>query len=144
MALIGTLAREAALPADAAGPEPAGAIDPDSIERLRELDPSGEHRVLERVLQAYENTLSRHLAEMQDALAVGDSSAVMRTAHTLKSSSAAVGALSFSGRCAAVERAIRSGGPIPDLDQIETLLDEGRCVLRSVGAMLAARCGATS
>jgi CheY-like chemotaxis protein len=80
-------------------------IDPEAITRLRELDPSGQQGVLRRVLHAYEASLARHLGDIASARDGADLDRLMRAVHTLKSSSAAVGAMAFSQRCADIARA---------------------------------------
>lgn len=113
-------------------------IDPEAIARLRELDPSGQQGVLQRVLRAYETSLSRHLGDIAGARDAADLDRLMRAVHTLKSSSAAVGAMAFSQRCADIELAAREARAMPDATEIETLLKQGRVVLAAVGAMLTA------
>ena len=46
---------------------------------------------------------------MRKAIAAGDSVALQRAAHTLKSSSANLGALKLAGLCEEMERAARAG-----------------------------------
>jgi hypothetical protein len=118
---------------DAAGP----VIDPQAIERLRELDPSGQQGVLRRVLQAYETSLTRHLADIASARGDDDLDRLSRSVHTLKSSSAAIGAMGFSQRCADVEHQARSERRHPEAAELDALIHEGRRVLAAVGAMLA-------
>jgi HPt (histidine-containing phosphotransfer) domain-containing protein len=128
-------------PAPALPPLPhaaASVIDPQAIERLRELDPSGQQGVLRRVLQAYETSLGRHLGEIGQAVTAGDAERLSRSAHTLKSSSAAIGAMGFSQRCADVEHHLRSERQLPPAAELQALIDEGRQVLAAVEAMLAA------
>ena len=116
---------------------PQAVIDPQALERLRELDPDGRMGVLTRVLTAYRASLSRQLDDIAVAQAAGDGARLLRVVHTLKSSSAAVGANVLSGRCAALEEACRKvSGAWPD-PQVEALIHEGRGVLRAVEAMLA-------
>ncbi len=109
-------------------------LDPDAIERLRQLDPDGSQGMLERVLRAYESSLSRQLGEISGSFDEPDRLA--RAAHTLKSSSAAIGALVFSQRCADVEQMLRQTRTLPTPAQLEALIHEGRRVLSAVGAML--------
>ena len=118
------------------GDEPV--IDPQAIERLRELDPDGRQGVLLRVLRAYENSLARHLADMGSARDAADFDRLLRAVHTLKSSSAAVGAMGFSQRCADIELIVRAGKTMPDAADVQALIREGERVLTAVGAMLAA------
>lgn len=128
-----------ALPAGGGGPPPHDVvIDADAIERLRQLDPDGTQGVLGRVLAAYRQSLSRHLDDMASAASGGDLQRLLRIAHTLKSSSAAVGALTFARHCAELEEQCRDrlgGAPMAHVD---ALIHEGRAVLVAVGAMLAA------
>ena len=115
---------------------PGPLIDPQAIERLRELDPSGQQGVVGRVLQAYQASLARHLADIRTALAGADLDRLVRTAHTLKSSSAAVGATHFSQRCADVEHHVRHDKTMPETAEVQALIDEGQQVLAAVAAML--------
>jgi hypothetical protein len=61
----------------------------------------------------------RLLAQLAQARRDGDPSAMRLVAHTLKSSSASVGALVLSGLCSDAERALREGR----MDAVPTLLD---------------------
>lgn len=117
----------------AAGP----VIDPQAIERLRELDPGGQQGVLLRVLRAYESSLARHLVDIGSARDAADLDRLARAVHTLKSSSAAVGAMAFSQRCADIEHIARAGKTMPDAAEVEALIAEGQAVLAAIGAMLA-------
>ena len=98
---------------EAIGPRPAvlsvsPALDPAALERLRELDPSGAGRLLERVLKAFQTSAVRLRAQSDAARASGDSAAIRLVAHTLKSSSASIGALHLSQLCAQIESTIRT------------------------------------
>jgi len=111
-------------------------LDPGALDRLRELDPDGRHGVLRRVLQAFETSLARMLAQLQSELGQGRAETVAGVAHTLKSSAASVGALSLSRLCAEVERQ-RHGGQGDGLDDdIRRLIAEGGLALQAVRAML--------
>jgi HPt (histidine-containing phosphotransfer) domain-containing protein len=119
------------------GAEPTQ-LDPQAISRLRELDPDGRQGVVARVLQTYDTSLQRLLAQAADALSRGDAAAVGIAAHTLKSSSSSVGALELSRLCAELERSVRVGETQHLAIQVENLLSEGRRVLGAVRAMLRA------
>lgn len=119
-------------------------IDPAAIERLRQLDPTGQQGVLRRVLQAYDTSLTRHLAEVAEAWEQADGDRLGRAAHTLKSSSAAVGAMAFAQHCADIEHSVREHKQLPDAALVEALIHEGRRVLRAVGDMLQNQSGATA
>lgn len=115
------------------------AIDPAAIARLHELDPTGAQGVVQRVLVAYHGSLERHLADIAAAAGAGDGNRLVHAVHTLKSSSAAVGAIDFSNRCADAEHRIRNDGELPTAADVEALIHEGRRVLAAVGAMLPRR-----
>ena len=121
------------------GPDPlayALPFDPVALERLRELDPDGRHGVLQRVLTAFETSLARMLVQLAAEREGGNEATVASVAHTLKSSSASVGATALSQACADVERRLRSGGPGSLHGDIELLLRAGEQALGTVKAML--------
>ncbi len=85
-------------------------FDQQALHRLRALDPSGQNQLLNRVMKAFELSLQRLSTQLCNARQQQDVSAVRHAAHTLKSSSASVGALRLSGLCLDVETALRSAG----------------------------------
>jgi HPt (histidine-containing phosphotransfer) domain-containing protein len=111
-------------------------LDATSLARLRELDPDGRHGVVMRVLAAFETSLSRMLVQLAAQRDDGDAGVVSGIAHTLRSSSASVGALALAQACTEVERRLRAG-EAGDLDaDVARLLAEGELALTAVGAML--------
>ncbi len=124
----------------------ARALDAGAIARLRELDPSGERGVVKLILATYETALVKARAELGAQIGDADPKTVFVIAHTLKSSSASVGALDLSGICAEIEaqlRPARGGAPEPThagaaLDgQIARLTAEADAALVLVRTMLA-------
>lgn len=113
-------------------------LDPQAIARLRELDPQGQQGVLLRVLRAYEASLAHHLVEIVRAADGGGPELLARTVHTLKSSSAAVGALALAQRCAEIEQLTRVEGRMPEPAALQALAAQARAVRATVAAMLAA------
>ncbi len=111
-------------------------LDETALGRLRELDPDGRHGVLLRVLTAFETSLTRALGQLQEPQTGSDAKLVAGLAHTLKSSSASVGALALSAACAQVEARLRAGQTAALRDDVDLLLVHGRAALRAVGAML--------
>ena len=111
-------------------------LDETALARLRELDPDGRHGVLPRVLTTFEASLARMLDQLQEQQVAADAKAVAALAHTLKSSSASVGALALSAACAQVEARLRAGQTAALRDDVDLLLVHGRAALRAVGAML--------
>jgi HPt (histidine-containing phosphotransfer) domain-containing protein len=100
-----------AAPADAAAGAggAGGVLDAMALDRLRALDPGNRSGLLQRVLQTYTHSLERLLVQWHAARAAGDANAMRGLAHTLKSSSASVGALGLSALCADVEARLRDG-----------------------------------
>ena len=124
-----------------AGSSDAGpvSLDAAALGRLRELDPDGRHGVLPRIFAAFETSLMRMLVQLDAERELGSASVVSTVAHTLKSSSASVGALALSRACADVERRLRAGEPGEpgDLDaDVERLMNESEAALLAVRAML--------
>jgi HPt (histidine-containing phosphotransfer) domain-containing protein len=127
--------REICLPP---APSDAAELDEPSLQRLRELDPDGSKQVVSRVLRAFEASLQRLLPQAAQALEQRDAHALRHVVHTLKSSSASVGALELSRRCGEIENRLRTD-PGDDLAPALTGLQrEGDRVLVAVQAMLAA------
>ena len=83
-------------------------LDPEALARLTELDPKGENKLLERVLRAFQSSAARLMPQLEAARLSGDRATVQLVAHTLKSSSASIGALELSQVCAQVEGLIRA------------------------------------
>ncbi len=114
---------------------PASCLDPLALARLQELDPQGSNKLLERIIAAYLKALERMLPDLDKARTEPmDLSVIRHTSHTLKSSSASIGALALAQRCATIENMARLGeteglGPLLDdmLEQIamvrQALLD---------------------
>lgn len=111
----------------------ADVLDRQALARLQELDPGGKAGLVGRVLVAYTQSLQRLLEQLCSARESGDLHGQRHVAHTLKSSSASVGALQLSALCADVERRLREG-PLEGLDaQFDALTEEGDRLLAAFG-----------
>ena len=120
-----------------APPSPAAdgpVLDERALARLHELDPEGRHGVVARVLATYENSLVRQLEQLRGALAA-PTPAVAALAHTLKSSSASVGALALARACDGLERRVRQGATAQTHDVAE-LIALGEAALAAVRTIL--------
>jgi HPt (histidine-containing phosphotransfer) domain-containing protein len=62
---------------------------------------------VQRVLSTYLVSLARHVEAVQMARAASDLPGLRAVAHTLKSSSESIGAVSFARRCAALDSTLR-------------------------------------
>jgi HPt (histidine-containing phosphotransfer) domain-containing protein len=120
-------------------PVPPVTLDATALGRLRELDPDGRNGVVRRVLGAFETSLVRQLAQLAQLAAEvdgGRAAVVGGIAHTLKSSSASVGALRLTAACDEVERRARESGGAAQRHDVERLLAEGEAALAAVRAIL--------
>jgi len=117
-------------------PAIARVLDEASLQRLHELDPQGSNRVVERVLRAFEASLQRLLPQSAQALQRGDHEAVRHVVHTLKSSSASVGALELSRCCSEIENRLRTHQVDGLAQMLSALTVEGERVLAAVRELL--------
>lgn len=116
----------------AAGLPAAGLLDEQALARLHELDPEGKSGLVARVLATYTRSLASLLAQLASAREAGDARGQRHVAHTLKSSSASVGALKLSELCADIERRLRDG-VLEGLDgHLDDLRAEGERLLRAL------------
>lgn len=88
---------------------PVPPLDEAALARLRELDPTGQAGIVARVLNTFDASLQRLQAQFAAAQGANDAEAMRHVAHTLRSSSASVGAMELSAACRAVENAVREG-----------------------------------
>jgi HPt (histidine-containing phosphotransfer) domain-containing protein len=105
-------------------------LDHSAIDAVRQLDPDGQDRLLSRLIALYRDDSSQLLADMENALKVGDAENVARAAHTLKSSSANLGATNVAAIARQIEHLAR-GGDITELHATMTKLRAQRTVALS-------------
>ena len=134
MAQISSSEPSKALPA---GGLPApGVLDAQALARLAALDPGGAAGLVVRVLGTYRQSLGRLLEQLQVARSEFDLQGQRHVAHTLKSSSASVGALALSALCAEAEGRLRDGATAGS-EGLDALLDalaaEGWRLLAALG-----------
>jgi signal transduction histidine kinase/DNA-binding response OmpR family regulator/HPt (histidine-containing phosphotransfer) domain-containing protein len=122
------MAAPAADPVAASGPRDATglppALDPAVLGTLRAL-PSGEPApFLTVLLEQFAQDAPAHIAALWAAADAGDAAALERTAHTLRSASATVGALRLSALCDQLERLGRRGTVVGAADFLVPLVGE--------------------
>jgi len=103
---------EAPQPQMLAGTEPAISdepVDREALERLRGLQRPGQPDIARRIIGLYLESAPGLVASARAAGAAGDAAGLAAAAHSLKSSSAHVGALKFSRQCAQLEALARTG-----------------------------------
>jgi HPt (histidine-containing phosphotransfer) domain-containing protein len=114
-------------------------LDEGALDKLRAFDPDGRQQVLQRVLQTYDSSARRLLAVLAEAREQADWVTAERAVHTLKSSSAYIGALDYARRCGTLEQRLRDGdhaGRAGMAGELASLGEEGARVLAAVQAML--------
>src|SRR5207249_3577766 len=98
-------------PEQAAGPQRSQdpAVDPAQLQSLRALQEEGEPDVLRELIEMFIGDVQRSLASLRDAAARQDAQLLARAAHTLKGSSANMGAKPLSALSLKIEEAARAG-----------------------------------
>ncbi|MDF3092125.1 MULTISPECIES: response regulator [Burkholderia cepacia complex] len=86
----------------------ASVIDHKALDALRALQRPGRPDVLTRIIDQFTADAPRLIRDMHAAVEAGDADALKLAAHTLKSSSANVGAHLLSARCREIERLARA------------------------------------
>jgi HPt (histidine-containing phosphotransfer) domain-containing protein len=109
-----------------------GVLDPDALARLHDLDPGGKAGLVPRVLATYRQSLQRLLEQLRVACEQSDTQTQRHVVHTLKSSSASVGALTLARLCADTENKLREGLGEGLAGQLDELAGEGERVLAAL------------
>lgn len=113
-------------------PFACGVLDAGALARLHELDPGGKAGLVPRVLSTYTQSLQRLLEQLAQAREQSDAQAQRHVVHTLKSSSASVGALKLAALCADTEGRLREGRIEGLARQFDDLASEGGHVLAAL------------
>ncbi len=117
----------------------AAVLDPVALARLEELDPTRANDLLGRVFKAFQSSAARLMPQLETARHAGDHATVRLVAHTLKSSSASIGAAALSTECARVETLIRqdtTDGLPAAIDAMAVAMDDA---LRAIADLLGRR-----
>ena len=86
-------------------------LEPEPIERLREMGRALGGDVPRRILELYLGDSPSRMASLRQALASGDRKAMETAAHALKGSSANLGASVLAEKCHQLERQCREAIP---------------------------------
>ena len=84
-------------------------LDPAALATIRELEKRGSTGFVDRVIQAYLDSSPQYLENLAEAIVLKDATAAFKAAHTLKSSSANLGAVRLSELCRELEHNSRAG-----------------------------------
>jgi signal transduction histidine kinase/CheY-like chemotaxis protein len=114
-------------------------LDAQALARLKELDPSGANQLLARVVKAFETSAARLMPQLNEARGAGDNQGVRHVAHTLKSSSASIGAVKLSQICADIETSIRTGSLDDLAARLDSMCAEMEIVLKALTRVLDAK-----
>ena len=112
-----------------------GVIDPKVIQGLRDLGGEDEPGLLAELIKIFLEDAPQRMKDITEGLAGGDLLRVERGAHTLKSSSANIGALALSDLCRRIVESARAQRPetLPELcDESARSLAEAAEALRSM------------
>ena len=105
-------ATAAQTPAASAPPKPNGEIlDRAALDGIRALQTDGGPNVLKRVIDLYLDDAPKLIQRLKYAVAAEDAPEIERAAHTLKSTSASLGALKLAQLCKELETSARLNSP---------------------------------
>ena len=113
-------------------------LDAKALRNLCLLDPNGSTGLLRRVLNTYLSSLARLLGQLDIAEARGDAASIRLVMHTLKSSSASIGALTLSQLCGAAETAVREARAEAMCELLSQVRQEAEQVVPAVHDLLTA------
>lgn len=85
-------------------------IDSQSIENLRSLNPGDNDEFLREIIMIYLEDTPQRIAELEQSLAAGDAPKFTRAAHSIKGSSANLGAMAVRGVAEQLERRSHDAG----------------------------------
>jgi len=117
-------------------------IDEAQLEAIRDLQSPGEQDIVQMVLEEYEHDANDLVSQLHQALAENDLTTLHRAAHSLKSSSAYVGASVLSSVCADLEHLCLPANQAPQggiPDGARPLVAQIELALRQVIAYLKRR-----
>lgn len=84
-------------------------LDHGKIDAIRSLDPQGKAGLLKNIVTLFIEKSPELIEEIDAALEAGDAESLFRAAHSLKSSSATIGAMGLSETCSQLEALGRKG-----------------------------------
>ena len=113
-------------------------LDRSTLEALRRLRPNGRPDLLAQVLRIYLVESLRLAETVRTALAASDATAFTKASHTLKSSSANIGARRFSALCAQLQNLGRAGDCASAVDLLPAFEAEYAAVREAATALVPA------
>jgi len=120
----------------AVAPSTQPAIDRNVIAGVRTFQGEKGRALFGRVVMQFSTTAPEIGTTIHTACGNGDAEGIWRAAHSLKSSSAALGALRLSRLCAQIEALAREHGLIPEAEMLSTLDAEVEAAVSGLGELL--------
>uniref|UniRef100_UPI00313C79FE response regulator n=1 Tax=Pseudoduganella sp. OTU4001 TaxID=3043854 RepID=UPI00313C79FE len=127
----------AALPLAAATGAPATFLNPLALDAIRALSAGQGDALLQRVLAAFLQDTPRQLSALREAIQDGNTDAIRKTAHSLKSSAANIGADLLARQFKEMEQLGRAGQTNGAADLLAQLEREFQSVRQSLSTILA-------
>jgi HPt (histidine-containing phosphotransfer) domain-containing protein len=118
-------------------PEPIPVLDLGVVDALRALDEGSGPGLFEELVELFIADSAAHVRALESALAAGDARLLERSAHTLKSSSASLGAMQLSELCRALEQAGRTNALSAASDLVRAAADACRRACKALGEVRA-------
>ena len=105
------------------------------LEAIKELRRAGTPDILAKVISVYETDSPHLIITMRESLDNNNTEELIRSIHSLKTSSAMLGAQFLADQCHFVEKTLRDGGELRDankiIDKIEIMCQLATILLRS-------------
>jgi HPt (histidine-containing phosphotransfer) domain-containing protein len=95
-------------------------LDPRALANIEALQREGAPDIVAKIARIFLDSSPKLVEGLTGAVSGSDPGKVVSTAHSLKSSSANLGAIAFSDLCREFEAAAKQGR-LPDMDQLERM-----------------------
>jgi two-component system, sensor histidine kinase and response regulator len=118
--------------------QPGSALDEQALKQIRALRKPGGPDLLKRIVALYITNSRTLIDSLRAGIGSSDAAAVLQAAHSLKSSSANVGATDLTNLCAAMEAAAKSGKLASGWAMLDRIIAEHNRVLLALSAQVAA------
>ncbi len=116
----------------------ASPLNEQALKQIRSLRKPGGPDLLKRIVDLYLTNSRTLVGSLREAVVCSDAAAVAQAAHSLKSSSANVGAIGLSELCAKMESSAHAGDLESAWTQLERLFEEHERVVLALNAQTAA------
>lgn len=105
------------------------------LDAIKELRRPGTPDILKKIISVYENDAPQLILSLRSSIEQNNTGEAIRAAHSLKTSSAMLGAQQLADQCYVVEKTLRDGGELREaraiVDRIEIMCQSVSILLRS-------------